>query len=206
MSSWLQVNYAKQTQFQKQQNHRNLFYPKDLHQYSAPPDTKKQTQSNPIYRGEARQRRAEVGSNPNLPRQSHTRRSAERHPASRIQPNLPRIQWLFLAKQTQFPKRRNLLNLLYPKDLHQYSAPPRSKKQTQSNPIYRGEASGAAGFPSPIHRPSSFVCRPLSSFYSFSLCPRCSLWQEFFAFFERNLKYSIDGLSLLSGIANRNEL
>ena len=48
VSSWLQVNYAKQTQFPKRQNLRNLFYPKDLHQYSAQPNQKKQTQTKPI--------------------------------------------------------------------------------------------------------------------------------------------------------------
>jgi len=30
VSSWLQVNYAKQTQFSQSQNHRNLFYHKAL--------------------------------------------------------------------------------------------------------------------------------------------------------------------------------
>src|SRR4030042_2407409 len=53
VSSWLQVNYAKQTQFPKPQNHHNPFYPNDLRQYSAPRDSKKQTQTNPIYRGAA---------------------------------------------------------------------------------------------------------------------------------------------------------
>jgi len=59
VSSWLQVNYAttegspersrrKQTQFSQHQNHHNLFYPKDLRQYSPSPPSKKQTQTNPI--------------------------------------------------------------------------------------------------------------------------------------------------------------
>ena len=48
VSSWLQVNYAKQTQFPKPQNPHNPFYPKDLRQYSPSPQSKKQTQTNPI--------------------------------------------------------------------------------------------------------------------------------------------------------------
>jgi hypothetical protein len=42
---------------------------------------------------------------------------------------------LFYAKQTQFLQRQNQHNLFSPKGLHQYSAPPRPKKQSQSNPI-----------------------------------------------------------------------
>ena len=45
VSSWLQVNYAKQTQFPKPQSHHNPFYSKDLRQYSPSPQSKKQTQS-----------------------------------------------------------------------------------------------------------------------------------------------------------------
>ncbi len=43
-ASWLQVNYAKQTQFPKPQNLRILLCRKNLHQYSPPPRPKKQTQ------------------------------------------------------------------------------------------------------------------------------------------------------------------
>jgi hypothetical protein len=41
----------------------------------------------------------------------------------------------YCAKQTQFPKNQNHYNLLYCKDLSEYSAPHRPKKQTQTNPI-----------------------------------------------------------------------
>jgi len=47
VSSWLQVNYAKQTQFSQPQNHHNPFFPKDLPQYSAPSNEKKQSQNKP---------------------------------------------------------------------------------------------------------------------------------------------------------------
>jgi hypothetical protein len=39
--------FAKQTQFPNPQNHHNLFYPKDLPQYSAPSNEKKQSQNKP---------------------------------------------------------------------------------------------------------------------------------------------------------------
>jgi len=57
VSSWLQVNYAKQTQFPKPQNPHNPFYPKDLPQYSAPSNEKKQSQNkpNPTTPGEHRE-------------------------------------------------------------------------------------------------------------------------------------------------------
>jgi len=48
VSWWPSVNYAKRTQFPKPQNPHNPFYPKDLHQYSPSPPSKKQTQTNPI--------------------------------------------------------------------------------------------------------------------------------------------------------------
>jgi hypothetical protein len=48
VSSWFQVNYAKQTQFPKPQNPHNPLCPKDLRQYSPSPPSKKQTQTNPI--------------------------------------------------------------------------------------------------------------------------------------------------------------
>ena len=44
----------------------------------------------------------------------------------------PRVNY---AKQTQLSQRQNQCNLLFSKELHQYSAPLRPKKQTQSNPI-----------------------------------------------------------------------
>ena len=48
VSSWLQVNCAKQTQFRKPQNHPNLICDKNLQQYCPPPQAEKQTQTNPI--------------------------------------------------------------------------------------------------------------------------------------------------------------
>ena len=45
---WLQVNSAKQTQFPQPQDQHNFLCPKALHQYSAPPHSKKQTQTKPI--------------------------------------------------------------------------------------------------------------------------------------------------------------
>ena len=51
------------------------------------------------------------------------------------------------AKQTQFSKRRKQHNPFYRKDLRKTMPPPRSKKQTQSNPTCRGEAPGEAGSP-----------------------------------------------------------
>ena len=40
----------------------------------------------------------------------------------------------FYAKQTQSPIPQNQRNLLFHKELHQYSAPAHPKKQTQTNP------------------------------------------------------------------------
>lgn len=45
---WLCLNYAKQTQFSKRQNYRNLLCHTELQQYSAPPHPKKQSQTKPI--------------------------------------------------------------------------------------------------------------------------------------------------------------
>ena len=89
VSLWLQVNYAKQTQFRQRHNLHNILCRKHLQQYYAPSRSKKQTQTNPIpptqyaaeapcgairntqyekqtqtnpiYHGEARQRRAQAG-------------------------------------------------------------------------------------------------------------------------------------------------
>jgi len=108
VSSWLQVNYAKQTQFAKPQNPHNLFYPKDLHQYSAPSNEKKQSQNKP---------------NPATP---------GKHRESSIQ---HQVSSPVYAKQTQFPKGQNQRNLLCHTDLPQYSTPPNPKKQSQTNPI-----------------------------------------------------------------------
>ena len=48
VASWLQVNYAKQSQFHQPQNRRNRLSQKGLQQYPTAPDQKKQTQTNPI--------------------------------------------------------------------------------------------------------------------------------------------------------------
>jgi len=120
---------AKQTQSPKQRNHRNLLYHKDLPQYPAPLPPKKQTQSNPIHHGEA-------GSNPIPGRSENIQYQASRieHPVSRTN-HLAKNSGMFCAKQTQSPKPQNPRNPLWHTDLHQYSAPRDSKKQTQSNPI-----------------------------------------------------------------------
>jgi|SRR3990172_393089 len=52
-------------------------------------------------------------------------------PTPPIWPNLPPNHGLYSAKQTQFPKPQNHRNLLCHRDLRQYSAPRRPKKQTQ---------------------------------------------------------------------------
>ena len=51
-----------------------------------------------------------------------------------IWPALPKNHSLYYAKQTQFLQGRDQRNLLCHTDLHQYSAPLRPKKQTQTNP------------------------------------------------------------------------
>jgi len=58
---WLCPNYAKRTQFPEPQNCRNLLCRKDLRRFSAPPPSKKQSQSNPTCRGEAPLGRGEAG-------------------------------------------------------------------------------------------------------------------------------------------------
>ena len=65
--------YAKQTQFPKPKNHRKPFALKDLHQYYPPPGQKKQTQTNPIRRGEA------FGEIADPPRRTGSRRAAKKH-------------------------------------------------------------------------------------------------------------------------------
>jgi len=118
VSSWLQVHYAttegspersrrKQTQFPKPQNPHNPFYPKDLPQYSAPSNEKKQSQNKP---------------NPATP---------GKHRESSIQ---HQVSSPVYAKQTQFPKGQNQRNLLCHTDLPQYSTPPNPQKQSQNKP------------------------------------------------------------------------
>ncbi len=53
VSSWLQLNYAKQTQFQNRQNSLNSLPQKVLCAYSSSSPPKKQTQTNPIHPGKA---------------------------------------------------------------------------------------------------------------------------------------------------------
>ncbi len=117
--------YAKQTQSPKPQNQCNSLYHKGLRRKRLQPHQKKQTQSNPNS-----SRRS-----PNRNRIPHRRESIE-HRVSRIKhlTHLAAHSWLHCAKQTQFPQPQNPLNLLYLKELHQYSPPLRPKKQTQTNP------------------------------------------------------------------------
>ena len=71
----------------------------------------------------------------------------------------------FYAKQTQFPKNQNHYNLLYCKDLSEYSALHRPKKQTQTNPISPPPRNTA----SDIHHPAlSTVEQSLFTIYTFS--------------------------------------
>jgi len=64
-------------------------------------------------------------------------------PNTPILPNSPRNHGLYYAKQTQFSQSQNQHNLFFPKELQQYSAPLRPKKQTQSNPIQAQNSSPA---------------------------------------------------------------
>jgi len=83
VSSWLQVNYAKQTQFPKPSNQHNRLCHKDLRQYPAPPQAEKQTQTNPIYRDEHRI------SNRSGDPWGKCRVSSVQYPESAILPSLP---------------------------------------------------------------------------------------------------------------------
>ena len=76
------------------------------------------------------------------------------NPVSRIQhlPHLTTESWRYCAKQTQFRTPQNQHNPCGSKHLPQSPATPRSKKQTQTNPI-----------PSPIVPHLSSVVRLLSS-------------------------------------------
>jgi len=120
---------AKQTQFPKRQNHRTLLCHKELHQYSTPPESKKQTQTNPIPRPLLRR---ETIQNLGPKRISPFVRGASKieYPVSRIfersgnpemsgnyLTHLAAHSWLNCAKQTQSPKTQNHPNLLLRKDL-----------------------------------------------------------------------------------------
>jgi len=71
----------------------------------------------------------------------------------------------YCAKQIQFPKNQNHYNLLYCKDLSEYSAPRRPKKQTQNKPNFAPPRNTT----SDIHHPGlSTVEQSLFTIYTFS--------------------------------------
>jgi len=129
VSSWLQVNYAttegspersrrKQTQFSQHQNHHNLFYPKDLRQYSPSPPSKKQTQTNPI---------------PPHRESIENRVSSIKYPA------------LFMQNKPNSPKAKTNATSYATRIYHNIPLHPTPKNKAKTNPIYRGAAYGEAG-------------------------------------------------------------